>query len=398
MFRTSLSQCAAAALLSASVLASGAADARETIIAFSTALPKAELQDQVEQSIGHLLATLEPGQHARILDATSLALVAEVEMPKGSEPVSPRRALQHNRKAVAKVGRFLDRAATNAEHPGAIDIPGLLRFVRTHYPAPEEGADLIIFGHPVFAPVNAPSQSMVGDRVPSDGLVAAGPDTSLYGTSALSGSLEGYDVYFGWSASDWPVSPAHRYAVERLWSITVEGHGASMTYQAPAEDAAGRATLFDLAGEDAPDRRHSKPLDPAAPQNMHVFNPDTGQDWESEAESAGVPTNPAQKITPNGVEVDIFSLFASEPHPRLGGVEVTTGIQYVPQDYPDRYLNAWCYFLVQHDGSQHRIRLGNKDWGAPVVAADVPSRARRAAGVTRDDISAGRTACQWPTP
>ncbi|WP_299867688.1 hypothetical protein [uncultured Roseobacter sp.] len=400
MFRTSVCHLAIAAVLGTTMLTASAAQARETIIALSSAQSKAVLQEQVEQAIGHLLATLDAGEHARIVDATSLALVAEVEMPEGSEPVSPRRALQHNRKAVAKVGHFLNRAQVNAQHPGAIDMPGLLRFVRTHYPAPEEGADLIVFGHPVFAPANAPSQSMVGDRVPSDALVAAGPEISLYGTNALSGSLEGYDIYFGWSASDWSVSPAHRYAVERLWSVSVEAHGGSMAYQAPAETKAGRATLFDLAGEDAPDLSHKKPLDPAAPPKMRVFNPDTGQEWEAEAEaeSPEVSVSPPQKVTANGVEVDNFSLFASKPHPRLGGVEVTTGIRYVPEDYPDRYLDAWCYFLVQHDGSQHRIRLGTKDWGTPVVVADLPSRARRAADITSDDVRAARAACQWPTP
>ncbi|MDA5556052.1 hypothetical protein [Shimia sp. MMG029] len=398
MFKTSLSYCAAAALLSASALTPVAADARETIVAFSSALPEAELQEQVEQAIGHLLETLNPGEHARIVDATSLALISEVEMPDEAEPISPRRALQHNRKAVAQVGRFLKRAEANAEHPGAIDMPGLLRFVRTHYPAPEGGADLIVLGHPIHAPSNAPSQTMFGDRVPSDGYVAAGPDVSLYGTTRLSGSLDGYDVYFGWSASDWTVSPAHRYAVERLWSITVEAHGGSMAYQAPAEDAAGRATLFDLAGEDVPDQKHAHPLDPDAPPTMRVFKPDTGKGPETEAERPEASAKATQKATANGVEVDDFSLFASKPHPSLSGVQITTGIRYVPEDYPHRYVNAWCYFLVNRDGSQHRVSLGSKSWGQTVANADISSRARRAAGIDRDDIEAGRSACQWPTP
>ncbi|MEM1363698.1 MAG: hypothetical protein AAGF94_18680 [Pseudomonadota bacterium] len=355
-----------------------AANARDTVIALSPDQLQAALETQLEQVMTHLLDSLQPGDTALFLDGTEVERIALFAMPSGPQPIPANRALQANRKALANLGRFIRRSEAETGE-GQIDLPGLLRHVRAHVPAPD-GADLIVLGHPIFAPDETPRYSMASHRVPSDGHISAGPDRSPFGTANLPGTLAGYDVYFGHLANDWAITPGHRYGLERFWSLSVEAHGGSMAYQ-----GADLATLFALAGDDAPNRAHAEPLKPNTPLEMVVYGP------EAERARAAQTT---ETVVVNGVAVDSFSLFAKAPHPSLPGVQVTTGIRYAPADYPHRYISAWCYVDRNLDGDRVIVDLGKKAWGGRVTT--FPAKA--SAGMTMAQVRSAKESCQWPTP
>ena len=248
------------------------AEARDTVIALSHAQSVDALEKQTERVILHLLQTLESGETARFYDATAVKLIGTFTMPEDTQNTAAKRVLNHNREVVGKIGAFVRSAKAVPGNPGRINFPELLRTVRETAPAAEDGADLIVLGHPLHLPASVPSQSMLGGRVPSDGHVAATPGQSLYAASGLSGSLAGYDVYFGLLGDNWSVSPPYAHHVTRFWTISVEAHGGSMAYI-----GGDLETVFDLAGRDAPDRPHDEPLRGDEKLEMLTFAADAGQ-------------------------------------------------------------------------------------------------------------------------
>lgn len=253
------------AMLSAPVMA------RDTVIALSSAQHELELKAQTERALVHLLNTLEPGETARFMNAKDATLIGAFTIPDGTGTPSQQRILNHNRDVLAKLGKMMRETQVVPGQPAWIDLPKVLASVRENYPAPEGGADLIVLGNPLYTPFNAPSQSMAGGRVPSDAHISARAGQSVYATTGLPGSLEGYDVYFGLIGEGWAVSPPHAQHVTRFWTVSVEGHQASMAYI--GEDL---ETLFARAGRDAPDRLHSEPLRRHDKFEMLTFAADDG--------------------------------------------------------------------------------------------------------------------------
>ncbi|MEL6313536.1 MAG: hypothetical protein AAFQ60_05750 [Pseudomonadota bacterium] len=256
---------------SAMLAALSPAQARDAVVALSSAQAEVVLKAQAEQALQHLIQTMAPGETSYFYDATAVRRIGTFEVPEEAGDWSARRLANHNKAGIAALGRFIRSARQIPGAPGKIDLPGLLRTLRANAPAGEIGADLIVIGHPVHNPAKAPSQSMLGGRVPSDGHVAATPGQSVYATQGLAGSLEGYEVYFGLIGDDWSVSPPYTHHVKRFWTLSVEGHGASMAYI--GDDL---ATLYARAGRDAPNAPHSEPLRSDEKIEMLTFAADDG--------------------------------------------------------------------------------------------------------------------------
>ncbi|MEM6758173.1 MAG: hypothetical protein AAF601_01705 [Pseudomonadota bacterium] len=247
------------------------AQARDTVVALSSAQAEIVLKAQAEQALQHLIQTMAPGETSHFYDATAVRRIGTFEVPKEAGDWSARRLANHNKAGIAALGRFIRSAEQIPGAPGKIDMPGLLRSLRANTPAGEAGADLIVIGHPVHNPSKAPSQSMLGGRAPSDGHIAATPAQSVYATQGLPGSLEGYDVYFGLLGGDWSVSPPYTHHVKRFWTLSLEGHGASMAYI--GDDL---ATLYARAGRDTPNAPHEEPLRADEKIEMLTFAADDG--------------------------------------------------------------------------------------------------------------------------
>lgn len=268
---TKLTKFIAAAVVSLPLAIGTQVSARDTVVGLSSIQPPEALQEQIERVIGHAVSTLEPGEQLWFFNASNSALVTTFIAPAGNGAGNSKVMLQSNRQALGQLKRFIESAAPEPGRVGFVDTPGFLRAVRRNYPAGENGADLIVLGAPVLDDPQAPSLSMKGGRVPGDGHITARAGQSPYGTGGLSGSLEGYDFYFGLIGDPWEVSDAHAYRMERFWSLSAEGHGASMAYF--GEDL---NTLFGLAGHDAANHVHADPLVSTEKQEMLLFMPDTG--------------------------------------------------------------------------------------------------------------------------
>ena len=245
--------------------------ARDMVFGFSSQQTPDALKKQVEQALAHMLGHLEPNETARFFDASRVKLVATFKAPEGKHAKNPKVFLNANAKALAGLKKFLKSAEAVPGRVAGINLPKFLTELGQNYPA-KDGADVILRGSPIHDDPKEPSTSMVGGRVPNDGHIAASISESPYGTSGLSGSLKGYDVYIGYDGDDWAVSNAHLYQLKRFWSLSVEAHGGSLAYF--GDDI---ATLYDKAGTDAPDVNHSQPLEVTDKLEMLQFVPDTGE-------------------------------------------------------------------------------------------------------------------------
>lgn len=247
------------------------ASARDAVIGLSPNQAQAVLKSQAEQVVIHLMKTLNPGEEARIFDASKGHIIATFKVPNKKSYANPRAKLQANREAIGKIKRFIGLARAIPGKEAGINLPAFLHAVRQNYPT-KGGADLIILGSPVFDESKSPSLSMRNGRVPNDGHVGAHQSRSLFGTKGLTGSLKGYDVYFGDPSGQWSVSTQHSYQMERFISLLIEGHGGSLAY---FDD--DLKTLFSRAGQDQPDRKHSETLTETDKLEMIQFAPDTAQ-------------------------------------------------------------------------------------------------------------------------
>lgn len=260
----------ALALIAATAL-STPSNARDMVFGFSSQQAPDALKKQVEQAISHMLGHLEPGETARFFDASRVKLVATFKAPEGKHAKNPKVFLNSNAKALADLKTFLKSAEAVPGRVAGINLPKFLTELGQNYPA-KDGADVIIRGSVVHDDPQEPSTSMKGHRVPNDGHIAAHLSESPYGTAGLSGSLKGYDVYFGVEGNNWAVSNSHRYMVKRFLSLVVEAHDGSLAYF--GNDT---ATLYEKAGTDAPDVKHSQPLEETDKREMLQFVRDTGQ-------------------------------------------------------------------------------------------------------------------------
>lgn len=250
-------------------LIASAAEARDTVVALSPLQDTAAARGQVELVIGQLANALQPGERAAIFDVETARLIAELVVPEGAAYANPRARLQANAPALRALKAWFGAAQNIPGRTAQGDLPKLLREVAKHYPAGEEGADLIVLLNSIWDRADAPSLSMRGGRVLNDGFVAAGLDVSPVGTTGVAGTLKGYDVRMGLIGPDGMVSGAHAYAVERFWTLEVEALGGSMAFYGDDLN-----TLFRGAGEDAPNRAHPQPLEATDKLEVLSFQPD----------------------------------------------------------------------------------------------------------------------------
>ena len=364
------------------------ANARNTIVGLASTQSPDALKGQIERVIGHLTKTLKPDETALFFDASKVKLIAKFAVPEGSGASNPRVMLNANRQALGELKRFIDSAEAIPGHVGRIDLPNLLRSVRQYYPA-QGGADFIVLGSPITDASQTPSLSMRGGRVPNDGHVAAKIGQSSYGTTGLSGSLAGYDFYFGDTGEPWSVSDPHRYHVKRFWSLEVEGHGASLAYF--NDDL---KTLFQLAGHDAPNQQHGEPLIPTDKLEMLQFAPDTGQVADIytqplEIEPAPEPLwraalNPRIGINWNKAKVDLDLYVRPTPSsPVIFFDQAKTADGQLFKDFRDSPVNGFETAALDGVFDLSAMTIAINFYGGEVPASGVSGELRIAIG---DDV------------
>lgn len=260
------------AALAAALTITTSTAAREAVIGLSPLQAPESVRAQAERIVQHLVESIGTGETALLFDAANVRLIGSFTVPDKAAYANPRAKLQANRKLLSDLKRFIDGAQPVPGRDAHVDMPGFLAAVRQSYPVDHDRA-LIVLGSPTYNNPKAPSVSMKGARVPSDGHLLASPADSPFGTAGLVGSLSGTDIYFGVvGKDDQAVSTQHAYHVERFWTLSAEAHGASMQYFGDDLE-----TLLRLAAKDDSERRHAHP--PAAEDKLEMlrFLPDDAE-------------------------------------------------------------------------------------------------------------------------
>ena len=293
--------------------------------------------------------------------------------------------MQSNAKALADLKKLLKSAEAVPGRVAGVNLPKFLTELGQNYPT-DAGADLILHGSVVHDDPQEPSTSMKGNRVPNDGHIAAHQSESPYGTAGLSGTLKGYDVYIGVEGDNWAVSNSHRYMVKRFLSLMVEAHDGSLAYF--GNDT---ATLYEKAGTDAPDVKHSQPLEVTDKREMLQFVRDTGQvaavyDARAELEPAPEPVwssavNPRIGISWTAPKADL-DLFVrptpSSPVIFFGQAKTKEGQLY--KDFRNSPVNGFETVALYGTYDLNKTMLAINLFGGRVPAAGVSGEVRIAIG------------------
>ncbi|MEL6502827.1 MAG: hypothetical protein AAFQ10_00095 [Pseudomonadota bacterium] len=227
--------------------------ARDAVIGLSPVQSPKDVKAQTERVIQFLVDTLDPGEEALLFDATNVQLIGTFAVPNKASYANARAKLQANGAVLKALKTFIEASKAVPGQVGRLDLPGLLRTVREDYPSDTERS-FVVLGSPHYDDPLTPSLSMQNGYVPNDGHVGASIARSPFGTRGLKGSLKGVDLHFGLvgHSGDWAISKRHAYAAERFWTLSTEGHGASMSYFGDDLE-----TLFEVAAQDTPARRHA---------------------------------------------------------------------------------------------------------------------------------------------
>lgn len=349
------------------------------LVAVPDALPKGS--ETVQSALWTLITRdLEPGDRLRVLNASDPGLVAAMAVPDDPRYGRAKWRVKRFPEEIAQIGAFLKGVATG---PARADLTGTLRHEALARIDPEAPVHLLILGSVIETVPGAPEFSMAtGEQrlVPSPGHLTRSVAETPWGmgTEGTAG-LQNVSVHLCPIADD--LSSDAEAAYQRFWGQYVALRGGQLvTWSADLPTCFERFT----AGV-------------TAPLEIAPYADDAGPLAMLEIGHGGVITEPSTRIV-NGLPVAFLTLFSSQPHPRLPGVEVTTGVRYAPEAYPDRYENAWCYFNMWEDGVSVKFDLGSKGFGAPVVTGAATRTALRAGGISQAVFDAGKPACQWPTP
>ncbi len=357
------------------------ASAGNWAIAAPTALPEdgGTLKDENWQ---FFLRQIGPGDRLGVFDATEVGQIAMIAVPDEPRFESPKRRAKTFARENARIAAFF----SGSQHGSSeTDTLGVLRHIALNRIDPNIPLDVMIVGSALQSFAELPGLAMDQDGVlfvPSPDHLDANIADTAYGIGA-----EGTDGLRNVYLHMCPVTDDLRddevAALQGFYAAHVaRREGKLVTW---SDDL---TTCFERLAAQV-----------RAPLEIAPYSEPTGA---LEMIRVGVPvpeiivqTAPSTVIM-EGIEVDQFNLFASAPHPTLAGVEVTTGIVYVPDAFPDTYEKAYCYFTVQKSGAQQRLDLGEKFPGQSPIWERASPTSLDAAGVSRADFDAGRVACQWP--
>ncbi|MEL6919845.1 MAG: hypothetical protein AAFO77_02315 [Pseudomonadota bacterium] len=261
------------AITATTLMMSTSSFARDALIGLSSAQSPKDVKAQTERVIQFLVETLDPGEKALLFDATNVRLIGTFAVPNKSSYANARAKLQANDAVLKQLKTFIEASKAVPGKVGRLNLPGLLRTVREDYPS-DKDRSFVVLGSPHYDDPLTPSLSMQNGHVPNDGHVGTSIAHSPYGTRGLKGSLKGVDLHFGLVGHDktWAISKRHAYTVERFWTLTAEGHGASMSYFGDDLE-----TLFEVAAQDTPARRHAATRGPTDKLFMIYFKKDGGR-------------------------------------------------------------------------------------------------------------------------
>lgn len=280
-------------------------------------------------------------------------------------------------------GRFAElQASGTRDIDGKLDMLRVVRSLEDRQAESTSDHHIMIVGSPVQATTaTAFSMRSEGSQLllPSDRHIKSPLRETPYGMTSKGRTLDGLTFHF--CVTD----RAARTVLEdrllmRFWNHLLAERGAALATW--TDDISVCVEHFE--------RRHTKrikvaTLDEDQPLGMALFGP-------ADRNKSEIETTEPFKAGP-----DVFNLFSKAHHPSIEGLLVFTGVEYNPDDYPVRYVHAWCYaHIVNNDGAQVRLNIGSKSPSKDPVWDDPTDRNLRTSGVSRVDFDRSSEACQFP--
>jgi hypothetical protein len=326
---------------------------------------------------------LAPGERLTLYDGMDGRVMLRIAIPNDRRFEEERVRTKTFGRETAQLSRAIDALSepASAAAPYSIDFPGLAyEYAQTRTTSESQ---LLVVTSGMHLSDLEPSFSfrLVGPDLflPTDAHIEAPLSESPYGTRGLETALDGVVVHVCLKSDGSRLTTHQRDEMRRFWSLYVRWLG-------------GELATFTESLSGCFDRWRAK-VSGGLPQEAL----DMSSDVLAMRRVTRTPledTEPAGG-TPLAEGVEVFSLFASQPHPSLRSVEVTTGIKYRTDEYP-RYNYAWCYAMVEHDDAAIRVDIGAKLPYRDIEWPHIPLGTLRAAGITQEEAEAGRRACQFP--
>ncbi|MEL6209429.1 MAG: hypothetical protein AAFR44_04480, partial [Pseudomonadota bacterium] len=205
-------------------LAASAAAARPAVVALAPAASPEMRRDIAERTAFYLARTVEPGESAELLDASTGDVLATFSVPDRAVYAAERAKLKANPTAMRALKVYMSTDPMPDVHEGAIDLPGLLRAIGERNPA-DTTTDLVSWGSPVHHDPRMPAFSMQDARVPGDGHFSRSRAETPYAAAGESGRLTNYRLHFGRLGDDPAVNEAHGYFLEQYLGKSVAARG-----------------------------------------------------------------------------------------------------------------------------------------------------------------------------
>jgi hypothetical protein len=328
---------------------------------------------------------LAPGESFALYDGMDGREMLRIAIPNDRRFDEERVRTKTFGRETAQLSRAIDALSDpdNSAIPYRIDFPGRAYEFAQSRTGGESQLLVVTSGMHLSDLEPSFSVRLVGSELflPTDAHIEAPLSESPYGTMGLRTALDGVVVHVCLQSDEDPLTTYQKDELRRFWSLYVHWLGGELSTF--TESLSG---CFDRWRDKVSGRMPEEALDISSDVlEMRRVKRTPLEDLEETAASGRLP---------EGVET--FSLFASRPHPALPGFDVTTGTQYRTDEHP-RYLNAWCYTMIENNGASLRVEIGTKLPYKDVEWSDIPTGTLRAAAISREQAEAGRRACQFPS-
>ncbi|NET71400.1 MAG: hypothetical protein F6K62_10850 [Sphaerospermopsis sp. SIO1G2] len=216
------------ALLGVIITIPASADAARHMIALSPMQSPAALEQQSQKVIAYALEQVQPGETLQLFNALDSTLVGTFIVPDKSAYRHPKAKLHVNKRFVLALRQFKDNPQAISAHgtEGLIHLPRFLGFLGSNYGPFDEETRLLLIGSPLYMNGINDDGSMKQMRWYKDGAFNVPLQQSPL---SLAGRENTVPVSVHWLIDDsLGQDDAYKQAVKRMWTLYMEGHGATL--------------------------------------------------------------------------------------------------------------------------------------------------------------------------
>lgn len=364
-------------------LIANAAVAADLVVALPEKFP--EQTKQLKSEMWEIFTSaVKRGDGYTVLNATTGEQVAHIQMGASPEFESIKHRIKkfgaENSGIAALLGGYKP-----GDGSAQINIPSVLRNFGDNRLNKDAVTDIIIVGSPVYISKDEPSFSWRDSKgifqVPTTDHIFEPLSVSTYGTLGRELGLKNAFVHICALNTDEDWNSAYSEASHEFWSLTVQRLGGSLVTWTD-NDLKACFKRFKLKAR-------------------NVAKKFALQKSGKGLAMVKVSREGIQKLEPgtkrlNELTIDEFNIFVDENHRYLSGTKVVTGIKYQAEDYPQKFVDSWCYFNRTLNSAQIRIDVGRMNFGGKPNWKEPSKGTLNSAKISRTNVIAARESCQFP--